>query len=260
MPSNGYRWCVSSAPAAAQVIALLQLLAGRPSPQPAATLARELGLPRSTTYRLLGVLKDAGFVTHSEETRRWGLGIAAYELGSAYSRQQPLQRMARAVMTRLAESTGQAAHLGVLHGSDVLYVIEERPLGISPLVTDVGVRLPANVTASGMAMLAHLPAAQVRALFPSGAELVQRNSGADQPETVAGLRSELAQVRQRGYAREVGRVTPGFQTVAAASLDLNGLPAASLAVTWPQDAGDRETEYATAVKDAARELTSRLAR
>ena len=120
-------------------------------------------------------------------------------------------------------------------------------------------RLPANVTASGMAMLAHLQAAQVRALFPSGAELVQRNSGADQPETVAGLRSELAQVRQRGYAREVGRVTPGFQTVAAAALDLNGLPAASLAVTWPQDAGDRETEYATVVKDAATELTSRLA-
>lgn len=216
-------------------------------------------MPRSTTYRLLGVLKDAGFVSHSEETRRWGLGIAAYELGSAYTRQQPLQRMARSIMARLVERTGQAAHLGLLHRSDVLYVIEERPTGVPPLVTDVGVRLPANVTASGMAMLARLPAAQVRALFPSGADLVQRQPGVEQPGTVAGLRSELAQVRQRGYAREVGRVTPGFSSVACAALDHNGLPAAALTVTWRHDDDDaREVAYAAAVQDAAAELTSRL--
>lgn len=254
---------MSSAPAASQAIALLQLLAQRPSPMPATAIARELGIPRSTTYRLLSVLKEAGFVSHSAEYRRWGLGIAAYELGSAYSRQQPMQRMARSVMARLVERTRQAAHLGVLHGSDVLYVIEERPAGVPPLVTDVGVRLPANVTASGMALLALLPAAQVRALFPSGAALVQRNLTAGQPSTLAGFRSELVQVRQRGYAREVGRVTPGFSSVACAAIDHNGLPAAALTVTWrhaDDEVGDnREADYATAVCAAAKELTARLA-
>ena len=250
---------MSSAPAASHAIALLQLLAQRPSPMPAAAIARELGIPRSTTYRLLGVLKEAGFVSHSAQTRRWGLGIAAYELGSAYTRQQPLQRMARSVMARLVERTGQAAHLGVLHGADVLYVIEERPTGVPPLVTDVGVRLPANVTASGMALLARLPAAQVRALFPSAEALVHRNLAAGQPSTLAAFRSELAQVRQRGYAREVGRVTAGFSSVACAAVDHNDLPAAALTVTWRHSDDDaREAEYAAAVCAAAKELTGRL--
>lgn len=224
---------ITGAPAAEQVIALLGLLGQRSSPTPAATLARELDLPRSTTYRLLGVLKNSGFATHSPETRRWGLGPAAYELGSSFTRQQPLERLARAAMTSLAERTQQCAHLAVLHGRDVLYTIEERPLGIPPLVTDVGVRLPANITASGLALLATLPAAQITALFPTSSDLVQREAGA--PETVTALRSELAQVRQRGYAREIGAVTPGFASVACAVLDFNGLPAASIAVTWRVD-------------------------
>ena len=48
----------------------------------------------------------------------------------------------------------------------MLYVIEERAPGRPPLVTEVGVRLPAHLTASGRAILAALPTAQVRALYP----------------------------------------------------------------------------------------------
>ena len=67
-----------------------------------------------------------------------------------------------------SSTPGHSAHLAVLHGHDLLYVVEERAPGRPSLVTDVGVRLPAHLTASGRAILAALPAAQVRALFPAG--------------------------------------------------------------------------------------------
>lgn len=124
---------ITGAPAAEQVIALLGLLGRHSSPTPAATLARELDLSRSTTYRLLGVLKNAGFATHSPETRRRGLGPAAYELGSAFTRQQPPERLARAAIVSLAEQTQQCAHLAVPHGRDVLYTIEDGTLSVPPL-------------------------------------------------------------------------------------------------------------------------------
>ena len=63
----------------------------------------------------------------------------------------------------------------MLHGRDVLYVVEERAPGRPPLVTDVGVRLPAHLTASGRAMLAALPPAQVRALYPDRGAFVDRH-------------------------------------------------------------------------------------
>ena len=119
-------------PAARQTLALLQALARQPGPVPAAALARELGLPRSTTYHLLAELLHAGFVVHLPEERRYGLGVSAFEIGSAYSRQEPLARLARPVLARLVDAVGNSAHLAVLHGREVLYVVEQRAPGARP--------------------------------------------------------------------------------------------------------------------------------
>src|SRR5204862_5228956 len=170
-------------------LTLLTLLARHTEPLPAGSIARELGLPRSTTYHLLAVLRDAGFVTHLEEERRYGLGVAAFELGSAYQRQAPLQRIARPLLGRLVDVTTHNAHLAVLHGRDVLYVIEERAPGRPLLVTDVGVRLPAPLTASGLAMLAALAPRQLTALFPTRRLLTQRYDAG--PESLKQLRALL---------------------------------------------------------------------
>ena len=94
------------------------------------------------------MLQDEGFVVHLPEERRYGLGVGAYELGSAYLRQDPLRWIAQTVLTRLVAATTHNAHLAVLQGREVLYVIEERAPGRPGLVTDVGVRLPAHLTAS----------------------------------------------------------------------------------------------------------------
>src|SRR4051812_20960282 len=152
---------LSSAPAADRVLEVLALLAREPEPLAGGVVAARLGLPRSTAYRLLAVLAEHGYVTYLPEQRRYGLGVAAYELGSAYQRQAPLQRMARPLLHGLVDRVRQNAHLAVLHGRDVLYLIEERAPGRPLLITDVGVRLPAVRTASGLAMLAALPRAQV---------------------------------------------------------------------------------------------------
>ncbi|NNG38141.1 IclR family transcriptional regulator [Flexivirga sp. ID2601S] len=245
-----------NAPAAAQALSLLQLLAHHAEPMPAAAIARELGLPRSSTYHLLAVLKESGFVTHLADDRRWGLGVAAFELGSAYVRQAPLQRIARPVLTRLVEATTHNAHLAVLHGRDVFYVIEERAPRRPSLVTDVGVRLPAALTASGLAMLAALPPQQVRALYPARDVFVQRNGRG--PTSLTALTSELAQVRRRGYAVESDSVTAGFASVAAVVLDHNGNAAAGLAVTYPQHDPPERDLLITAVQRAAGELSRRL--
>jgi DNA-binding IclR family transcriptional regulator len=222
---------VTNAPAAGAALAVLKLLARHATPLPAAAIARDLGLPRSSVYHLLAVLRREGFVVHLPEERRYGLGVAAFELGSAYTRQAPLQRVARPVLARLVDATTHNAHLAVLHGRDVLYVIEERAPGRPPLVTDVGVRLPAHLTASGLAMLAALPPAQVRALFPSRDAFVQRHGVG--PSSLPALRRELARVRQAGFAHEDGSVTPEFASVAAPVLDHGGHPVAGIAVTYP---------------------------
>lgn len=249
---------MASAPAVGQALAVLKLLARHAGPLPAASIARELGLPRSTTYRLLDEMAAQGFVVHLPEERRYGLGVAVFELGSAYSRQEPMQRLARPLLTRLADRTGHNAHLVVLHGRDVVYVIEERVVGRPSLVTDVGVRLPATLTASGLAILAALPPAQVRALYPSPDAFVQRHGSG--PTSLSRLRRILVDVRTAGFAAETDSVTPGLASVASAALDHNGHPVAGIAVTYPVDEvdGTVQERLVEATRWCADELTRRL--
>ncbi|MGF7234938.1 MAG: IclR family transcriptional regulator [Frankia sp.] len=222
---------MSNVPAAAQVLAILRHLSRQPQPVAAATISRDLKLPRSTTYHLLSTLMDEGFVVRLPDERRYSLGLSAYELGSGYSRQVPLQRFARVPLANLVDRAGHTAHLAVLHGREVVYVIEERAPRRPPLITDVGVRLPAHLTASGRAMLAVLPAAQVRALFPDRDAFVLRHGGG--PRSLSALRRVLVDVRRRGHAEEDGEVTPGFASVAVPVLTHDGRPAAAVAVTYP---------------------------
>jgi DNA-binding IclR family transcriptional regulator len=162
------------------------------------------------------------------------------------------------LLARLVETTTHNAHLAVLHGRDVLYLLEERAPGRPPLVTDVGVRLPAQLTASGLAMLAALPAQQVRALFPSRDTFVQRHGVG--PATLPELRSLLQEVRRTGHASEDGSVTPEFASVASAVLDHGGHPVAGVAVTFPAAGVEPDARRALAahVTRTSAELSRRI--
>src|SRR6478609_1895423 len=168
------------APALRHGLGVLRLLGSRATPISAGTIARELGLPRSTTYEL-------------PTERRWGLGLVAFEIGSAYLRGEPLERAGRPVLARLCLRTGATAHLGVLHGAQTLYLAKDKAGAHGPtLVTEVGVRLPAALTATGLSILAHLPAEQVRALFPDRIAFVDRTGRG--PGSLPALRRDLAAV------------------------------------------------------------------
>lgn len=244
-------------PAADQTLRILRYLAGRPAPVAASAIARELGLPRSTVYHLLTTLAAHGFVMHLREERRWGLGTSAFELAGGYSRQQPLARLGRPLIAALSDRLGESAHLAVMSGGDVLYIVEERAPRRPALVTDVGVRLPAHLTASGRAMLAALPREQVRALYPSASSFPDRTGLG--PRTPRALREVLREVRARGHAIEDSEVADGLRSVGAAVHDHTGWPVAAVAVTWAGSDVD-ERVLADAVRDTAAVLESRLAR
>ena len=244
-------------PAAEHTLRILSHLAGRPAPVAASAIARELALPRSTVYHLLSTLAAHGFVLHLREERRWCLGTSAFELAGGYARQQPLARLGRPVVAALSDHLGESAHLAVMSGGDVLYIVEERAPRRPALVTDVGVRLPAHLAASGRAMLAALPREQVRALFPDASSFPDRTGRG--PRTPRELRDLLRDVRSRGYATEDSEIAEGLRSVGVAVRDRTGWPVAAVAVTW---AGDELSEPALAreVRDAAEILERRLVR
>lgn len=247
---------MSQVPAATRALQVLKFLATQPEPVALDRIARAVGMPRSSAYHLLNTMIEEGFVVHLPDESRYGLGVAAFEVGTGFARQAPMQRIARRLLAGLVDRVGQSAHLAVPHGRDVLYVLEERAPRRPPLVTDVGVRLPAHLTATGRAVLAALPPAQVRALFPDRTAFVARNDTG--PQSLSALRAELARTRQQGYSEEHGEVTPGFSSVGVAVLDHNELPIAGIAVTYPEPDDVDVAAIVGEVTDVARTLGRRV--
>ncbi|MCT9820678.1 IclR family transcriptional regulator [Microbacterium sp. W1N] len=243
-------------PAADQTLRILTFLARQRGPVPARTIAEQLAVPRSSVYHLLAAMAAHGFVVHLEGEKRWGLGTAAFELAGGFSRQQPLTRLGRALVAGLADRTGESAHLAVMTGRDVLYLVEERAPRRPALVTDVGVRLPSHLTATGRAMLAALPREQVRALYPDAGAFADRTGRG--PARPGELRELLRRVRADGFATEDGEVSIGFRSVGVAVTDHAGWPAAAFAVTWPEGSPRDVREIAGLLAEAATELARRI--
>ena len=187
----------SKVPAADNALRILSHLAAQRGPVPASAIATALDLPRSSVYHLLTVLTERVSPCICPEEKRYGLGVAAFELSTGFSRQEPLSRVGQPLLAGFVDRLGESGHLAVLHGRDVLYIAEERAPRRPRLVTDVGIRLPGHLTASGRALLATLPPAQLRALYPDSSAFVERNGHA--PHSY----SELKRILQSGARRRL---------------------------------------------------------
>lgn len=249
---------MSIVPSAERALAILRYLATQADPVPATTIARVVNLPRSTTYHLLETLVATDFVTHYPDQRLYGLGLTAYELSSGYMRQEPLQRLAHKPMADLCDRVHHSAHLSVLLGREVVYVIEERAPHRPLLTTEVGVRLPAHLTASGRVMLAALPPAQVHALYPDRDAF--GGYGDREPQSPRALRQLLNEVHHNGYAAEHSEVARGLASAAMAVFDPHGYPLAAVAVTYPEEDHSAALldRLVNEIRATARELSRRI--
>lgn len=248
-------------PAARHALGILRYLGERAAPARASSISRDLDLPRSSVYQLLRVLMDEGFVIHYPEYRTYGPSTLMGDLGAAPHRAAQLTRLGLPLLERLVPRSPLpvVAHLAVLSGADVMYLARVQGFRAPTTVTSIGVRLPAHLTATGRAMLAALPANQVRALYPDSSALIRRNEHG--PTTLADLDRMLAETRVRGWATENGEITEDYASVGATATDANGYPAAAIGLTFRRQAADR-TDWdplGDAVTMTSREITARLA-
>lgn len=222
-------------------------------------IAEHCGLPKSSTYHLLNCMRERNFVTYYPEQRAWSLGPSAFEIGSAYLRAEPLSWLGRPLLQEVAAATGTSAHLAVLHGSDVLYILKEDPPGRAPvLISRVGLRLPAHLTAVGQAILMRLPPWELRALLPARSTLVRRTGRG--PTLVSELERQLAEARERGFALERDMTTVGVTCIAATVFAHDQRPIAGLGLSYLSGHHDESMnpKLAAQVGDAASRLSQTL--
>lgn len=189
-------------------------------------IADALGRSKSGVHSVLGTLAERGYVQRVADGA-YRLGVRAWELGRT-TPQMELAQIAEPMLNRLAEETEESVILGALAGFDVVYLTIVQGRQPVRLHVEVGERIPANCTTTGVALLATLPDDEIEALLPE--RLV-----ASTPLTIVdheGLWAEIARTRARGYARMRGTWNLDVAGVAAA-VDESGRSRAAVCVSAP---------------------------
>lgn len=219
-----------SARAAIRVLDILELFSQRQDGLTLSEVATALAVPISSLHALMRLLQARGYLDRRADGRRYQPGPRLVELGRRYADLAGTHAAARHLMRTVADRCGEAVHVAVLAGREIVYVdgIAARyPFGV---VARIGMHLPAHAAAAGKALLATLP----------DDVLVARYADADWPRltyrtppSLDALQREIEEVRWTGYAHDVEGVDRGMQCVAVTVPPEPGMVSAAISVSVP---------------------------
>lgn len=220
-------------------------------------LARRLGVPRSTVFRLLVTLEKMGFIERTPDGRSHRLGLAVLRLGFEHLASQGIVELGRPLLDALRDQSGYSASLVVRDARDVVYIYRAAPRSPFASTVSVGTRLPAHATVLGHVLLGDLSLAALRALYPER-QLVAHTTHT--PGTVQQLFDLVQRTRERGWVLAEGYFEPQISTVAAPVRDSSGHVIAAVGITVPGTSipAQAQASLVDQVKQAAAELSSRL--
>ena len=224
-------------------------------------VAGRAGLDRGTAFRLVHTLCQLGYLAPVPRGRRYRLTLKCLELGYTPLARADLKVLARPLLAEMVPQCADAASLGMLDGTDVVYV-ERAQMEQSQMNLDrrPGSRTGAYGAALGHAILACLPVETQRELVLRSNRVRLSEKTLVEPEAIL---ARLAEVRARGYAVSDGENAYGLRTVAAAVLDTDGSPVAGISLTVHADRMPMEQFAARAVPEVrriAQDLTHAIAR
>lgn len=239
----------------ARTLDVIEMLADADEPVGLADLARQLDLTKSSVFRILVTLEQRGYVAREPSSGRYRLGSRLPYLGSRALRSLELRQVARPALESLHHRFRETVNLGVLDGTDIVYLdMIESDRGLR-MAARLGRRDPAFSTSLGKAILAFLPP-DVRAR--SLPEVLAPRTEATITDFVV-LDADLARVRERGFAEDRGENEAGALCFGAPIFDYADVPIAAISLSAPESRiGTQRDHIGMAVRAAAADVTRQL--
>jgi DNA-binding IclR family transcriptional regulator len=238
-----------------RALAILEILAGR-GEVGVTEIAAELGVHKSTAFRLIAVLESRDLVEQLADRGKYRLGFGVVRLAGATVAQLDLAKESRRTCEELAADLGETVNVAILDADRAVNVSQVRGTASISLYNWVGQGTPLHATSSGKVLLAYA-GGQVRVAVL--AKPLQRYTIATITDPGV-LGAELADIRVRGWAATEGEYEIGLNAVAAPVRDANGDVMAAVSVSGPSFRLPADTfgEIAPRVVAAADALSRRL--
>lgn len=195
-----------------------------------AELCQLLQFPKTTVHRMLLTLESLGYVQQNPQSLGYMASIKIFELGGKVAQNLNLIQIAKPLMIKLSEKTGETINLGILDGTDVICIDKVESKQHLKIDQPIGYRTKAYQTGMGKAILAYLSEEERAGLF---AKHTVSTGTSKSLKTVSAITENLKKVREQGYAVDNEEYIIGVRCVGTPIFDHNSKVVAGLSIAGP---------------------------
>ncbi len=208
---------------------VLETVAESVQPLTLSEIAAQVGFDRSTTYRLLNTLVDAGYLLRDDGPKKYRLSYRLLSLSRNLLAENEVLRASREVLERIAAQTGETVHLSALDGMQTVLI--EKVKGVQLVAVDfqLGDRSMLHCTSIGKAILAYQDAAFVERVIEAGLPALASRT-ITEPDA---LRAELQRVRAAGCALDDHEFSDSMRCIAAPVFGPHGEVSMGISISGP---------------------------
>lgn len=239
-----------------RAISVLEILA-RSGGAGVSEVAADIGVHKSTAFRLLGALEARGLVEQNHDRGKYQLGFGVLRLASAIPGRLDLVRQARPVLDELAAQFDETVNLAVIRSHYVVNVDQAHGSAAVAAQNWVAQLTPLHATSSGKVLLAHLEDDQLAALLDAAGLARFTDHTITARKT---LRAQLQAARDEGYATTFEEFEDGLNAIAVPVRDHTGAVVGAVSVSGPAYRLDdaRMKDILDALKDGGSRIGDRM--
>jgi IclR family acetate operon transcriptional repressor len=238
-------------------LSLLEALARAEGGLTLTDVAQRVQLAPSTAHRLLSTLEKMGYVYQAGDLGRWYVGLQAFTVGTSFLANRDFVAQSHPYMRRLMEQSGETANLGILDGTEAVFIDQVQCRETMRTIVKLGSRVPLHASGVGKAIFAAMPDDEIEAILKvKGLPRITANT-ITAPET---MWQAIRVIRQRGWSFDDEEHALSTRCVAAPVYNEHAevLGAISLAGPSSRLPDERIKQLGPLVAHIAEDLTHRL--
>ncbi len=246
-------------PACERALKILDYVASGADGRTIRDISVHLGIPIASAYRLVSCLASYNVLRPSRRNEElYVIGAKVSLWASSSQGMGELIEIARPFMKDIASSTGQACQLCILSYDAAVVVAQELPVRAIAVISELGEKIPINVSAGGKMLLSGYSDEEVDRFMRKAWPLVRKNTS-HTVDTMPDLIAQLEEARRRGFSIDIEEYAIGIGCLAVPIKLQDGSVPAALGITGQIDFYQSQENMDSAVsllRNAARDIAS----
>ncbi|GED69351.1 IclR family transcriptional regulator [Brevibacillus reuszeri] len=238
-----------------RALQIFEVLGSRRGGYGVTEISKEIGLNKTSVYRMLSTFVRHGYV--EQDAEKYKLGYKVLELSSALLESIDLRTEAKPFLKELGNVTNEVIHLVVYDRGEVVYIEKLEGNETLRMHSKVGTRAPMHCTGFGKVIMAYLPSAEVAKIIDrQPMEAYTINTIVDKNE----LLENLQEIKRKGFAYDLEENELGISCIAAPIFEHTGKVVAAVSISGPtmRMTTERLAELQEHIMDIANKISGRL--